>query len=117
MVDGTASFVNISAWRGIPFGSPPIDQLRWSSPLAAQSWKGTFQVPAQNFATPCVQPPGDPMNTGSEGTEDCLFLNVYRYRSDLDSPDKLLPVLFYIHVGGLMAASGWEGEERICQLL
>ena len=37
------------------------------------------------------------------GSEDCLYLNVYTSNV---KPDKLLPVMFYIHGGGFRVGSG-----------
>lgn len=47
------------------------------------------------------------MGTGGNGTEDCLYLNVYYYTASAPS-SALLPVLFYMHGGGLMAGAGTD---------
>lgn len=39
------------------------------------------------------------------GEEDCLYLNVYRPKNALQEIKKKLPVMFYIHGGGLFAGS------------
>lgn len=86
--------VSVSSWRGIPFAKPPIGNLRWAAPEPATSWASGGALLATEFKPPCVQPLGDPMMTGSEGSEDCLYLNIYTYRSPgTSSRTALLPVL------------------------
>ena len=94
----------ISAWRGIPYASPPLGNLRWSPPVPPPSWSAP--LPALSFSPPCMQPDGS-------GSEDCLFLNVYRsppLSSDSFSRNALLPILFYIHGGGLNGGSGADDD-------
>lgn len=93
----TGDVINITAFRGVPFARSPIEGLRWQPPIPPTPWNSTLMT--LEFREPCVQPLGDPMNTGSEGSEDCLYLNVYVYRPPTASSQSLLPVLFYIHGG------------------
>lgn len=81
-----------NAWRGIPYANTP---LRWERSYTHDSWEGVRNC--TKFGSMCVQPNG-------EGSEDCLFLNVYNSADrETSAPG---PVLFYIHGGSLMGGSG-----------
>ena len=88
------------AWLGIPYAKPPIGALRWRAPRDPDSWEGVR--PAQEFASECVQYGGlllglDPETFGEPtGSEDCLYLNVWRPATQ----EQDLPVILYLH-GGL----------------
>jgi para-nitrobenzyl esterase len=75
----------VDAWLGMPYAQPPVGELRWRAPLAADKWSETFD--ALSFGSACPQ--------SDKGSEDCLFINVW---SPEDS--KSLPVMFWIHGGG-----------------
>ena len=88
------------AWLGVPYASPPTGALRWKAPRPPEKWDGIKQTIA--FGPACVQYAGL-MSTmdcdqigGLTGSEDCLYLNIWRPRSE----DKKLPVFFWIHGGG-----------------
>jgi para-nitrobenzyl esterase len=87
----------VDRFLGIPYAAPPVGELRWRPPEAPKAWEGTR---AANTLPPiCAQP-------GWGDVEDCLYLNVYRpARSQRKGR---LPVLFYIHGGGLVI--GYSGE-------
>lgn len=102
----TQSVGVIEAWRGIPYGRPPLGNLRWAAPEPVAPW--TSPLPAWNFGPECMQPDGS-------GSEDCLFLNVYRKHlngtaSSSSSGSDLRPVLFYIHGGGLTGGAGSNND-------
>ena len=99
-VQGSADHVAIHAWRGIPYAEKPSGQLRWQPPAPAAPWSGTLLC--KEFRSQCVQPLGDPMSTGGEGSEDCLFLNIYGSTGSVGSSGPY-PVLFYIHGGERMS--------------
>jgi para-nitrobenzyl esterase len=88
------------AWLGIPYAKPPLGDLRWRAPQDPEPWTGIR--PAQGFCSACPQYGGlmGSMDAGTfgkpAGSEDCLYLNIWRPRSD----EKGLPVLFWIHGGG-----------------
>jgi len=87
--------VSINAWRGIPYASPPIGDLRWKASVPPAPWE--YPLPCYEFRSECTQANGN-------GNEDCLYLNIYS--SSKASANELLPVLFYIHGGGLMSGNG-----------
>jgi para-nitrobenzyl esterase len=81
------------AFLGIPFGAPPVGDLRWKPPRPAVPWS-----PAVLNAT--VAPPtcaGLPL-----GSEDCLRLNVW---TPDPAPVTPAPVIAWIHTGAFVAAS------------
>ena len=95
------------AWKGVPFAKPPVGALRWKAPVDPADWKSPRD--AQNFGNACVQygriyGPGannryDPtigttLNQ-AVGSEDCLYLNIWRpadRRGDR-------PVIVFVHGG------------------
>jgi para-nitrobenzyl esterase len=97
--DGSVRFL------GIPYGEPPIGDLRFAPPVARAPWSGTFDAAA--FGPRPPQPPmqtpfGGPPPVGPED-EDCLRLNIY-------SPglDGARPVMVWLHGGGLAFGSANE---------
>lgn len=83
-------------WLGIPFAAPPVDDLRWRAPQAARDWAEPLMV--QQFAPECPQ---YEFFGSLVGAEDCLYLNVWRPRSQ----DRNLPVMVWIHGGGNSSGS------------
>lgn len=98
------------AWLGIPYAAPPVGDLRWKAPVEPDAWAGTLKATA--FGQPCIQygslfgpgannrydeTIGTTLNT-PVGSEDCLFLNIWRPATDEEN----LPVLVFIHGGSGM---------------
>lgn len=100
-----------SAFTGIPYAQPPVDELRFKAPLAADPWEGILDASKPHDVCPQSNPiTGD---FTAIGTEDCLFLNVYTPQLP-DSKNQLLPVIFYIHGGGFAlggASPDWYGPD------
>ena len=95
------------SWKGIPFAKPPVGALRWKAPVDPDAWSSPIQTTA--FANACVQY-GRIYGPGSNntydatigttlnqavGSEDCLYLNVWRPASG----DANLPVIVFVHGG------------------
>ena len=78
------------AWLGIPYAEAPVGELRWKAPRAATVWPDTLT--AQEFAPPCPQ---FDFFGAYIGKEDCLYLNIWRPRSQ----ERELPVFLWIHGG------------------
>ncbi|MBW1812892.1 MAG: carboxylesterase family protein [Deltaproteobacteria bacterium] len=76
-------------WKSIPYARPPVGALRWKEPLSPLTWPGVLD--ATNDCEPCTQF-GD---SGVIGSEDCLYLNVFRPNTE----ETNLPVYFWIHGG------------------
>ncbi|ALC45327.1 alpha-Est1 [Drosophila busckii] len=81
------------SFEGIPFAKPPLGELRFRAPQPPEPWKGIRD---------CTYPRGKPMQKHFifhvvEGSEDCLYLNVYAKSLKTEKP---LPVIVWIFGGG-----------------
>jgi para-nitrobenzyl esterase len=83
---------------GIPYAVPPVGSLRWTPPQSFGRWHGLLN--ASNFGSACTQ--------GGRGSENCLFLNVYvpNFKKNGHKRGGALPVMFWIHGGGLVSGAG-----------
>jgi para-nitrobenzyl esterase len=88
------------AWEGLPYADPPA---RWQPPQPGSPWEGTLDCLAPGPA--CLQYIYDPTNVTLFGQEDCLVLNVY---SPEPTEGAGLPVLVFVHGGGLEMGRGDE---------
>ncbi len=84
-------------FKGIPFATPPVGELRWRPPQTPLPWAG--EKKADRFSPVCMQtgsyPPDAPAETVSE---DCLYLNIWVPVAALKEK---LPVMVWIYGGGL----------------
>ncbi|KAI8129145.1 Esterase B1 [Lucilia cuprina] len=86
-------------FEGIPYGQPPVGDLRFKAPLPAKPWTGVRD---------CLEFDVRPMQKSSltgeiMGSEDCLYLNVYAKKLDTEKP---LPVMVWIYGGGFATGEG-----------
>ncbi|XP_073955397.1 LOW QUALITY PROTEIN: esterase B1-like [Choristoneura fumiferana] len=88
------------SFKGIPYAAAPIGNLRFKAPQPPAVWTGIRKAtqhgpvcPQYNYLTLAVVP----------GSEDCLYLNVYTPKI---TPQKVLPVMVFIHGGGFKFGSG-----------
>jgi para-nitrobenzyl esterase len=102
-VDGKANGEDALVWKGIPYAEPPVGDLRWKAPHDPAPWTGILK--AYDFGSECTQ---YDLTGLVKGSEDCLYLNVWRPQSDEDD----LPVYFWIHGGGnSMGAASEKGYD------
>ncbi len=101
--DGT-----VRSFLGIPYGAPPVGNLRWKPPVPAAKWKGVR--PAKEFGAHCMQGRvfGDMNFRDSGGSEDCLSLNVW---VPSKSAAGKLPVMVWIYGGGYVAGTTSEARQ------
>ncbi|XP_031549133.1 neuroligin-4, X-linked-like [Actinia tenebrosa] len=95
---------NVEMFLGIPYAEPPIDQLRFAAPRPVKPWNGTRD--ATDYGHQCMR--GDVVGLNVQPgirSEDCLYLNVYT-PADMDKPLQQLPVMVWIHGGGLYHGAG-----------
>ncbi|CAN5399243.1 carboxylesterase family protein [soil metagenome] len=94
----------VRVFKGLPYASPPVGDLRWRPPRPVQPWTGVRPVDA--YGPNCLQPKRyddvDPFTPSM--SEDCLYLNV----TTAAKPGEKRPVFFWIHGGGYGAGSGAE---------
>ncbi|AIO34368.1 alpha/beta hydrolase fold family protein [Burkholderia cenocepacia] len=95
----------VIAFRGIPFASPPVGDLRWRAPQPPAEWTGVRDATQtkpiaiqQSMLGNSVLPFGN-----EHQSEDCLYLNIWTSASDAG---KLRPVIVWIHPGGFQFGSG-----------
>jgi para-nitrobenzyl esterase len=106
----------VDEFLGIPYAAPPTGNLRWRPPQPPTEWHGVRD--STQFAPSCPQNPNPNLNPflpPGPTSEDCLYLNVYTpalpsgdggdrwWRSGDDGG---LPVLVWIHGGGLTEDAG-----------
>lgn len=95
------------SWKGVPYAKPPVGALRWQPPQEPDAWTAPRTTTA--FGNACSQygrvyGPGannkydETIGTTLDqavGSEDCLYLNVWRPAS----VDRNLPVVVFLHGG------------------
>jgi para-nitrobenzyl esterase len=95
------------AWKGVPFAAPPVGALRWAPPVDPVPWKAPRLT--QDFGNACLQygriyGPGANNRYDTTigttlgqavGSEDCLYLNVWRPADRRGN----LPVIVFVHGG------------------
>ena len=93
VADGVLSF------KGIPFAAPPVGDLRWRPPQPVVQWTGVKEATA--YGHDCAQKPVaiDAAPLGTEPSEDCLVLNVWR---PAEKTSAALPVMVWIYGGGFV---------------
>jgi len=110
---------DVAVFKGVPFATPPVENLRWRAPVPNQARPGPQQ--ATEFAPACMQTDystvwyadvAEAFGSGRETaarpngvSEDCLYLNVW---SPLPGAGADLPVMIWVHGGS--NKGGWSYE-------
>lgn len=106
----------VTSFKGIPYATPPVGDLRWRAPRPLKSWKGVLK--ADHFGASCIQGPNSEFLPWTKEfmyvtpvNEDCLFLNIWTPQPRASAG---LPVLVFIHGGAFTSGSGdvpiYDGE-------
>jgi para-nitrobenzyl esterase len=104
-----AAAEGMRVFRGVPYAQPPVGPLRWEPPRPADRWQGIRDATA--FGPSCAQNLTMHGFSAPSAGEDCLYLNVF---APLHAPASTgLPVMVWIHGGGLFCGRGddyWPRE-------
>ncbi|MEM8497992.1 MAG: carboxylesterase family protein [Pseudomonadota bacterium] len=81
-------------WEGVPYAQPPVGDLRWRAPRPVTPWQG--QKSALNIGPACASQNNKTAAENNEfnGSEDCLYLNIYAPKNAQERP-----VMYWIHGG------------------
>ncbi|XP_041505649.1 carboxylesterase 1E-like isoform X2 [Microtus oregoni] len=110
----------VAVFLGVPFAKPPLGSLRFAPPQPAEPW--SFVKNATSYPPMCSQDAvrGKIVNDlltnrkekiDLEFSEDCLYLNIYTPANLMKKKRDRLPVMVWIHGGGLVVggASTYDG--------
>ena len=92
---------DVLAFRGIPFAKPPVGELRWKAPEAAEDCTDVFEAYYNGKSPIQTEWPSEQASYYPQG-EDCLYLNLWKNQAD---PTEKKPVMVFFHGG----AYGWGG--------
>jgi para-nitrobenzyl esterase len=100
----------VRVFKGIPFGAPPVGNLRWREPQPVVKWDGVRD--AKTWGNVCIQPnqPNrQPVNVtvdlpdSPKMSEDCLYLNVW---TQANRANDRRPVMLWIFGGAYSEGGG-----------
>ncbi|XP_075833035.1 carboxylesterase 1E-like isoform X2 [Microtus pennsylvanicus] len=110
----------VAVFLGVPFAKPPLGSLRFAPPQTAEPW--SFVKNATSYPPMCSQDVvrgkivNDLLTNRKEKidlkfSEDCLYLNIYTPANLMKKNRDRLPVMVWIHGGGLVVggASTYDG--------
>ena len=95
----------VLVFRGVPYATPPVGELRWRSPQPVEPWKGIRTAVAHE--PPCPQPvvadfiAANPGGVNGAQSEDCLYLEVYAPKGVPKAP-----VMVWFHGGAYFLGAG-----------
>lgn len=89
----------VLSFKGIPFAQPPVGNLRWRAPQPVAPWKGVRDADRPGHDCMQLPFPSDAAPLGTEPSEDCLVMNVWR-PATLATAKR--PVIVWIYGGGFV---------------
>lgn len=102
----TGQSPEVQVFKGIPFASPPVGDLRWKPPQPVAHWDGVRK--ADQFGPMCLQA----ARGAQTASEDCLYANVW---TTAQKANEKRPVIVWSYGGGFTGGSGslpaYDGEE------
>jgi para-nitrobenzyl esterase len=91
---------DIAKFMGIPYTASPIGSARWRAPAKAPQRADIFA--ASKFGPSCPQASEQTFEASVRNSENCLTVNIFTPAR----MDERLPVMVWIHGGGLIAGTG-----------
>ena len=85
-----------NVFYAIPFAKPPTGNLRWAAPVKSDNW-GNLDCTSDEYLPMCAQ------NNGQDGSEDCLYLNIFQPKNV-----SMAAVMVYYHGGGFTGGTGLD---------
>lgn len=109
---------SVTIFKGIPFATPPVGDLRWKDAQPVKIWEGIRKC--DQFGPNAMQVKPVPFDVYTEEfliplnskiSEDCLYLNVW---TSAKQSNEKRPVIVFIHGGAFIVGSGsvpiYDGE-------
>ena len=106
MIDG----ITVDIYLGVPFGTPPVGDLRFKAPQPVQNWTGILETTTQPNS--CMQSLDtsfdrfsgvETWNTKTNRSEDCLYLNIWVPK--MANNQSKLPVMLWFYGGSYVTGS------------
>ena len=96
---------DFASFEGVPYAEAPV---RWMPPEPKASWDGTLDCTKPGPV--CLQT--DYVSFTTIGSEDCLSMNIYTTSTDLNMDGDGLPVIVFLHGGGMIQGAGeyYQGD-------
>ncbi|XP_049299503.1 esterase B1-like [Anopheles funestus] len=94
---------NYYYFKGVPYAKAPVGQLRFKSPLPLEKFSVSY-LDCTRERSNCLGL--DVLTKEISGSEDGLFLNIYTPKLGKRDDPEPLPVMVFIHGGGLIGGHG-----------
>lgn len=100
----------VKSWKGVPYAKPPVDELRWKAPVAAEESDEELECYDFGYTALQYEWPTEPASY-EEKSEDCLTLNIWTGAEASDEP-KAVMVWFHggSHAWGGTADPIYDGQ-------
>nr|WAU86699.1 carboxylesterase [Bradysia odoriphaga] len=87
-----------TAFLGVPYAKAPVGELRFKNPTPMEKWENVYDATKEKIGSY-----GENFYTKNiVGSEDCLHMNIFTKHL---KPEKLQPVMVYIHGGSFVTNS------------
>ena len=108
-LDENDGFQTVYSFLGVPFASPPVNELRFEPPQRPAAWKpqtynATFfrnVCPQKNFSyfEKSIRNVWPEFSWENDSNEDCLYLNIFTPGNKPSNAGHFHPVIMFIHGG------------------
>ena len=108
-LDENDGFQTVYSFLGVPFASPPVNELRFEPPQRPAAWKpqtynATFfrnVCPQKNFSyfEKSIRNVWPEFSWENDSNEDCLYLNIFTPGNKTSNASHFHPVIMFIHGG------------------